>query len=522
MTTGSWVGPVIRKEVRVLLPVWAATMTIALVLLIPGGTRDALDLPRFAWQTFFVIVPLSFVMTPIVLGALSTGHDFAHRTWSMTLVLPVARWKLFSAKAVVLVAMIASVAIMSLTAYFYEFMELEPGRVALLSRNTLRHPTILTPLVGGLVLAPWFALLTRSVVAGAGLAVAVPTALYALSVLGVVSLVGRPDESAPLLTGIGVIGVWQIAMLLVALIGAWQLYRRFVGAEATEPSTRDIASWLAFPRSAPLASSGERRSRVAELAKKELRVQIPTAAVVGSFAAIWIAIAWTPGISPSIFQALVVLIAAVAALLAGSNASAEERQFGTIATQMLLPMAATQQWVIKVFVIAAVVAVCGLGLPMTLAAFSSADIQAEVWSQYGAHKRWPFVAAIGGLTTVAVYVSSLSRGGMRAFIAACAVALAVMVLSQQTAMEIEVAMLRLFGIYSRARNGFVYPSGLRSLYVAFTLLAVWALCLMALRFAYQNHRYLDRSVRRIVTQVAWMYGAYVGMMALIVYLTRIR
>lgn len=520
--TKSWVGALIRKEVRALLPVWATTMALAVVLLIPDSTRDALGLPRFTQQLFLSIALVSLAMTPIVLGALSTGHDFAHRTWSLTLTLPVRRSRLFVVKTAVLVGMVVPLWVVSLIVYSGEHLLFASMISTMALPARLVHPAILMPLIGGLTLAPWFALLTRSVVVGSGLAVAALAALYQVSVIGVAAFTGLRSDHGAGIGAAGVLAVWQGATLLVAVAGAWGLQRAFVGGEATEPGARNIADWRGRQQAARAHREGPRRSAAVMLARKELRLQMPTAMVAGLFAVGWLLATWRLDTPVGWFEAMAMLAAVVIALLAGASACAEERQLGTIEVQMLLPVSALRQWLIKVGVVVAVVVILGLGVPIALSALSSSEVMAKVWSIYGPRNRDPLLVALGALTVVALYVSSLSRGGMHAFITACAVAAGAIPLAQVTAIAAE-TLLHLFESYSGARQGLGYPMhDLRQLFDALMLSLLGVICLMALRFAYQNHRYLDRSLRRTVRQVAWMYGTAVGALAVIVYLTRIR
>jgi hypothetical protein len=94
-------------------------------------------------------------------------------------------------------------------------------------------------------------------------------------------------------------------------------------------------------------------------------------------------------------------------LLAGSLASAEERQLGTLGWQVLLPIAAWRQWAVK----AAVVLVLSLGLAIGVPAI----LYALFASGPGPVRLgWPPAAAIAAVTAVSLYTSSLSSNGVRA------------------------------------------------------------------------------------------------------------
>ena len=57
-------------------------------------------------------------------------------------------------------------------------------------------------------------------------------------------------------------------------------------------------------------------------------------------------------------------------LLAGSLASAEERQLGTLEWHALLPMSARTQWTVKAGMAVGVAVVLGLGLPALLSSLT--------------------------------------------------------------------------------------------------------------------------------------------------------
>ena len=87
-------------------------------------------------------------------------------------------------------------------------------------------------------------------------------------------------------------------------------------------------------------------------------------------------------------------------LLAGSLASAEERQLGTLEWHALLPMSARTQWMVKVGVTVGVACALGMALPTALASMmGSREIRVGVQ---------PFLSAGVGLAVIFLSVMSLT------------------------------------------------------------------------------------------------------------------
>jgi hypothetical protein len=101
-------------------------------------------------------------------------------------------------------------------------------------------------------------------------------------------------------------------------------------------------------------------------------------------------------------------------LLAGSLASAEERQLGTLGWQVLLPIAAWRQWAVKAAVVLVLSLGFAIGVPAILyALFASGPGPVRLG--------WPPAAAIAAVATVSLYASSLSTNGVRALSASAIV-----------------------------------------------------------------------------------------------------
>ena len=157
------------------------------------------------------------------------------------------------------------------------------------------------------------------------------------------------------------------------------------------------------------------RSVWQHLLGKELRLQQMTFVVSGLYVAAWLAVVLVgeslfPTRRAGAMTLATLLHAGAIPLLAGSLASAEERQLGTLGWQVLLPIAAWRQWAVK----AAVVLALSLGLAIAVPAILYA-LFASGPGPVGLG--WPPAAAIAAVATLSLYASSLSTSGVRALLA---------------------------------------------------------------------------------------------------------
>ena len=161
---------------------------------------------------------------------------------------------------------------------------------------------------------------------------------------------------------------WQGVIALCAL-GAFASWWQFTRLEAIEGPGQEVhlPFWTATSGEAAAAP----HSAFWEVVKKELRIQQLTIVVGGIYGIGWFATGLLGRYFPDSIDlspgALTLLYGPLLALLAGSLASAEERQLGTLEWQLLLPMAVWKQWFAKVGVALALALLLGLGLPVLVA-----------------------------------------------------------------------------------------------------------------------------------------------------------
>jgi hypothetical protein len=186
-------------------------------------------------------------------------------------------------------------------------------------------------------------------------------------------------------------------------------------------------------------------------------------------------------------------------LLIGSFASAGERQIDTLQSQLLLPMAASKQWAVKVGVVFASSIVIGIGLPALLvSAATSGGGNAPPLSEIGVVIIGVLLLASGSL-----YISSLCRSGLWALImslpAVVGSALFVQLGFAWLAHSSYVAVRSLAGKPVVRFPAFYYFAPR-----ALSYLLVFGLIAIALRFALINHCSADRPAKRVLMQVIVM------------------
>jgi hypothetical protein len=496
---------IVWKEIRALLPVWAAAMAIAVsVLLLPDDRSQS----GWWWAGFLVsrLAPYVFMLTPVALGAFAMGHEFSHRTWPMLLSQPMTRSRLLAVRMSVLVAMIGSVTVCSGLALRHADARAWARYSAMVVEEGTFPPEVIIPLIGGLLVAPWITLVARSAIAGMIAVLVGPGLLYAGSLI-LARLVYGPLTSADRAVSAAASAFtqasWRWGMVCLAAVAGWGLWHSFLRAEAVERTSATINAWR-FRRVTLSDWVSRRGTVIGSLVAKELRLQVPTFAVAGLFAIVWGVSLSVPDRLPSLFSTYQVLFGMLLALLAGSVATAEERQFGTIASQLLLPQAAWRQWTVKLVVVFGVVAALSVGLNLLLGAASPEDIRSHLRLAFRGEVP-ELLGALALVTTVAFYVSSFTSGGLRALVLAGAGGVAMIYMVQTAAVLIR-AFLFETGLFSTLRATRANLELITRLQIAIVVVTA----LIALGYAFRNHRFSDIGPRRIGAQVATMYVWLVG------------
>ena len=396
------------KEVRGLGSTWltAAALLVA-VGFVETGLDTVLDVqqPRAGARQLTV---LFYVGACALLGALLIGQEFTDRTLAGLLAQPAARSSVLLHKLGVVAAMLLA---LGGVAWAYGLTPLAVARAWPEISPTGRVLVTVLPVLGGVLLTPCLTLLTRSALAGGVLTIALSMVMMIGSQAAVPWLYG--DAATLAQANARMLDIFVHTMLAVVVLSALLMWRLFMRLEAIEGRGLELhpPAWLFKPR-VHLAAARSARSVWQQMLGKELHLQQLTFAVSGLYVAAWLVVVLVgeslfPTRRAGLMTVATLLHVGAIPLLAGSLASAEERQLGTLGWQVLLPIAAWRQWAVK----AAVVLVLSLGLAIGVPAI----LYALFASGPGPVRLgWPPAAAIAAVATVSLYASSLSTNGVRA------------------------------------------------------------------------------------------------------------
>ncbi|MGD0539663.1 MAG: ABC transporter permease [Verrucomicrobiota bacterium] len=474
------------KELRVLMPVWLLTMAVLFF-----STLGANPEPGVA-----LAVAIN-VLGCLVLGATVFGHEFNHRTLPLLLAQPVTRPAVWRAKmgillALVLIASLSTAAVVVVLGTRFPMNDLESFLLVV-------GCTVLSA-VG---VAPWMTLLTRSTLAGAVFAGALPLLLWgAANLLGWALFGSTPEDTF----------VW--VCFLVPLIGHWVAapflgYRAFVRLQVLDGPNADLhlPQWLArlLPARAARSTAPRHTGVLWQLVKKELRLQQTTFLITGLFvlavvAASVVELVRVRGDLSSRFyvEPLIWLQALVIPLLAGALCCAEERQHGTIEWQLVQPLAAWRQWLVKVGVALGLTELLAVGLPLLLLLASPfAEARHEFTDAW-----WVTSTVVLLLGSVAIYFSALCQTTVRALLWTVAVASVTLIAVATVANNFDHLSWQLMG---DSANLFSITEVAGYALAGWVWLGVGAVALLALMVGcgFGHFRRVDRSVRRVLGHIGW-------------------
>jgi hypothetical protein len=472
---------VLAKEFRALGPAWA----LCAVAVLGAASSDG-RLRGLAIAALFFGAP--------TLGALSIGQEFNYGTMPMLLTLPVRRRQLLLAKQLVLAILLI---LLAAVVRWFDIRSILDE----LGREALWMPVML-----GFLVAPWLTTVTRRPVAGAVFAVAIPGTLLVLGQLVGNSWFGdaRHVDADRFRTWV----VWT-GTLTACLAGAIYGVRAFTRLELAGDVSAE--SRTTAPRSIPRAArTAPRRGHpMWVLVRKELRLQqLPLAIALFWPTAYVIAYVTSRSLDrfPDVAGLLTVVYGGILSVLAGAVASAEERQLGTLDSQLLLPIGIARQWLVKVAVTLAIALLLGYVMPrLVMAILPSAHGPRHVEALQPLFGVVIVLLASGGL-----YLSSVCTSSLWAVI---------------LTYPVFVVIGSVFKILERTLNGMQW--GLISFATAGSwrysfrfdemaaMLFAAALAALVLRLARTNHRFVDRSATRIALHAGALLAAMtLGMGAL--------
>jgi ABC-type transport system involved in multi-copper enzyme maturation permease subunit len=472
MTRAAALSPALSKEIRALLPLWGASVAaLAAALVLREGKR--LDLGLFA-----------YVVGSLAIGAQSVGQEYTYRTLPMLLSQPADRRRVYLLKFGVSAVMLLTLAALAGTLFAKVWRP-----------DAARFPLVTLPVLGGLFLAPLCTMICRSTLAGmilSGTAMAVTwfvTLAIAWFGFGI-----EPDVAEHL-----ILGRWTLTVMVLSPLAGFVGWRRFTALETTEAASPA----LHLPRWLSSAEGARRHAPLHALAIKEVHLQQLAFVVAGLYVIGWalllLAQRYIPSWSTFPLGAVMLLYCMGLAVTIGALASAEERQYGTLDSQLLQPTPAWQQWIVKVGVTLGLALLCGLGLPVLLNQFTPLE------GFRALRMTGDLAVLIVLLTAGSIYLSSLSSSGVRAMVLSLPAGIAVAFLVQTVNGAMGWVTLKLAGpMMAGIVTGAVAPSSVDPKDILIFAARGFSLTLAALLlwFGFVNHTSAERTPRRIVQQVA--------------------
>jgi hypothetical protein len=404
--SGRWLRP--AKELRAQLPGGL------LALLLPG---------MFGWNVRGDSVPWavgSYGLGCLLIGASAFGSEFEQRTLGSLLTQPVSRSRIYlekmgvTATLILLASLNLLLTLVATDGFGFGFQDfLEVSMVGLFA----------------LCSGPLYSLRSRSPLAGLVFALTVPFLLFGLGTIAVDLAYQRlnpgEDSRTPWISWL--LGLGIPAYLLTTLLWGW---RTFATLQLRDGGAGGRSTTALHPLSRPLdrllAAVLPARSPLAQLVRKELRLHVVPWLVAGLTVGLWallLGIRWAAPDSEaarilnevgtlSVFAGL---LGSLGFTIAGTAAVAEERELGTLETQLSQPIPLTRQWVVKAGVAATLAITLGALLPASLVwlSFDTAKLQATFGELPGI-AAVAYSAVFALLLALSLYASSVARNTMMA------------------------------------------------------------------------------------------------------------
>jgi hypothetical protein len=380
--------------------------------------------------------------------------------------------------------------------------------------------------VAAATLAPWLTMVSRSARGGIVFTVAVLLMGYIGGMwIGEMMAARHPDTWPDRMALAWSVVSWSFLILVsvTAGLGWWTFMRLSAIDERTEHLTLPVLGRAAEAQATSRAP--DRRHPIAALFRKELGLQVPVFVVSVVYVIAWIG-GWMlgPSTRESLVLAATFLHGGIVPLLAGSMASAEERRMGTLATQLLQPVSARVQWVVKAVVVVSLAVVLVVGLPALLQLLDGSVLSdrgllhvALGSGFYRLRNLFPMIAVVALLASLSLYVSSLARNSLHALVASIAagvvfagalnVAFAFVSFTQGQLVQALVRMRQALPRDRAVRIAWqLHARELTRAYetvsLAMVVLVVVGGILLLVRFGGENHRFSDHRPARVAVQVA--------------------
>ena len=335
-------NPLLRKEIRLVLPAWLAVLLLEMGLPWIVNDQDAA----------ITYAPGYFFFGMVLLAVDSFGREFSLGTFSSLMAQPLERRQVWRTKLAVLLAAAALI----FAAYFISCelrlqrppgageMRFDPRGFAQVMVTS--GAVLLVALTGGL----WTALLLRQISAALWIAWLAPVGLL-LSVIFIGSLIIKaPSNLADNLMLYGAAGFYIVS-------GFWLAHRLFFRAEDAgwTGGVVSLSRWRYFERAGQTPVSRRVPRSLAALVKKEFQLHgvslLLAAALLGLHLVIFMLRAFYSQAHPNSLAAIATdgfwLLWLLLPLVIGCMTVAEERKLGVMEEQFCLPMTRRRQFSVK-------------------------------------------------------------------------------------------------------------------------------------------------------------------------------
>ncbi len=395
-------NPLVKKEIRLLLPAWGVAMLLALVQVI---TRP---------YDFYVASLLFF---GLALMSLSTiGRETSLNTFSSLLSQPEERERIWKIKLSVLLGAFLSVFIVWLLAYGIALLESVMGPTDSDSAYYLFITICLiaaATFTGGL----WSTLLLRQLAGAFWLTLLVPAVLS-----GIAAVFFADSESDSLVIAVLaiVVGLYSLAGFFFA---RWLFFRaQDVGWTG---GTLVLPEWKIFGRTENVADL-RRWKPIAASIKKELQLQQISLLGAAGLLVLHVGVLvlrnhhqFKKDSAGEVLTSIFWMIWLVLPVVMGATAIAEERKLGVMESQLCLPLSRRRQFAIKAFLVIVLGTLLGGVIPMAMERVAIPMVGNR--SLFSGSEMWNFTTLpvvvtglAGWLALLSLFASSLTKSFLQA------------------------------------------------------------------------------------------------------------
>jgi hypothetical protein len=420
----------LAKELRALILPWSVALVIA--FLIPlANFFFALHFIEGAFFMFlFMIVTFTFFGVLLAIAALPFGSEFQHRTFPLLLSQPIRRSRLWQQKLMAAsIALASSILVLTVAQWIAQaaanfIIQTRGGEVGKLNapwEMVLSCCALLLPTLGSV---GFWTLLCRSTLGGM-----VFTAFAQLIVLGLFAFVVEQfDKSDTDLVFFAVVGIIYGAIFFLL---SWRKFSHLeLGSLSTDAQAGSESLFVGLRLNWLRCASA---NGLANLIRKEFRLQMPIFVIAAILCAFWVLIYLLLILQPSrqtipeiIFALTIGAYIPLIALLAGCLSLGEGKNLGITAWHLTFPVSIRRQWAVR-FAVGFVTWLClGLVFPFLLTSLGlaigktlrSAEVESVGWLTIALGGSFLFVTSFWAITLTTNAIRAVI-GSLAIFAAVC-------------------------------------------------------------------------------------------------------